>query len=224
MTKKVLAVLIMATTSSLATDGSFSNHALTTKAGTLGVGIGYSTNITKNFDLRIGANSFSYAMDSTMQDIDYSLDTRLSTVSAILDYHLFSSAFTLSGGFVYNNNGADFTGEAKGGKFIIDGNEYEIGDIGSLNGKIGFDPISPYIGIGYSTVTKFKGLHFTAEMGVLYQNTAITSLDVQCEDGLPPAECAKLKNDVLSEKESLDEDIEDYKWYPVVSLGLAYTF
>jgi hypothetical protein len=38
------------------------------------------------------------------------------------------------------------------------------------------------------------------------------------------ARCAQLQSDAAAEQSKLDESLHSFKYYPVISLGLAYTF
>ena len=224
MVKKIILGLSLVAISTLGAQSAFSSHAVGAKVGTLGIGVEYSTNLMENLDLRVGINSYTYSTSDTKDNIKYDIDANLQTVSALLDYHPMSNGFIVSGGLMHNGNSVEYKGKSTGGTFDINGVIYDASDVGSLDGEVNFNSISPYLGIGYSTVTKSKGWHFTADAGVLYQGSASTTLNVQCGTALTAAQCITLKSDVLAEKKDFDDDLKSYKWYPVLSLGVAYKF
>ena len=224
MTKKIIIALSLATVSLLNAESAFSKHALGVKAGTLGLGLEYATNISSDIDFRVGINGFKYNTDGKKDDISYDIDLDLLSASAIIDYHPFSNGFILSAGVMYNGNEINYKGEADSGSFEINDVVYNAADVGSLNGKSDFNSIAPYIGIGYSTVTKSEGFHFIAELGVMYQGSASTSLNATCGASLTAAQCTTLQADVAAEEKVFEDETKDYKWYPVASVGVSYRF
>ncbi len=111
-----------------------------------------------------------------------------------------SNGFILSGGLIYNGNKVDYKGKATGGTFDINGVTYNASDVGSLDGEMTFSNLSPYLGIGYNSTVKSTGWNFTADLGVLYQGSAKTTLNVQCGSALTAGQCTTLRNDVAAEK------------------------
>jgi len=224
ISKKVFVGLSIVAVSSLSAEGVFSKHAIGTKVGTLGVGVEYTTNLMDDLDLRLGVNGFTYGVNGEKSDIDYDIDAQLLSVAAIADYHPFSNGFIVSAGLMYNGNAVDYTGKPTSGTYEINGEIYQASEIGSLDGKMSFNKVAPYLGIGYSSTMKSKGWHFVADAGVLYQGAVDTTLDVQCGSALTNTQCAALKRDVAAEEESFSKELKDYKWYPVLSVGVSYRF
>lgn len=222
--KKIITGLSLVVISTLSAESAFSNNGLSAKVGTLGLGVEYSTNLSENINLRFGVNGYNYSENDVIDNIKYDIDAKLFTATAILDYYPFSNGFILSGGAVYNGNKVDFKAQAVGGTFDINGVTYTASEVGSLDGSVDFNNIAPYIGLGYSTITKSKGWHFVADAGVIYQGKARSTLSVVCGSVLTAAQCTQLQDDVLAEKKSFDDDLDSFKWYPVVSVGVAYRF
>jgi hypothetical protein len=67
-------------------------------------------------------------------------------------------------------------------------------------------------------------LTFSFDLGVLYQGEPNVGLTAVCGPAVLPAQCTQLQNDVAAEQASLQEDLSDYKFYPVVSFGIGYRF
>lgn len=225
MKKSVLAASVIAVcllSNAMAFEG-FKEHSLGVKAGTLGAGLEYATPVMKDLDLRMGINGFSYGHSDTVDNINYNVDLNLMSVSLLADYHPFSNGFIMSAGVLYNGNEVKYAGKATGGTYDINGVIYSATDVGSLDGKVDFNSFAPYIGIGYSTVTKSKGWHFTADLGAMYQGSPNASLNATCGSTLTPAQCTTLKANVEAERKDFEKDI-DYEWYPVITLGVHYKF
>ena len=221
--KKIVLGLSIAASSLLASDCILADGAVGVKVGTLGVGVEYTAKVNDKLDLRLGVNKYTYSDSGIESDINYDIDLKLQTVAAIADYHVFNNGFVLSAGLMYNDNKIEFDAKTSA-TYTINDVSYTANDIGSLNGKVDFNNIAPYIGMGYSNATNAPGWSFSTELGALYQGKPNTSLNVTCGSGLTVAQCNTLRADVLAEQSQLNSEIDGYKWYPVLSVGVAYKF
>jgi hypothetical protein len=193
------------------------------KAGTLGAGLDVSKGIGDSLGLRLQANAFSFDEDITESDVDYSADLKLQSAGLLLDWHPFSGVFRVSLGAYWNGNEASATGRPTGGTYEINGVTYNAADIGSLNGQIDFESVAPYFGIGFGSAPKAgRGMTFSFDLGVLYQGEPNVGLTVVCGPSVP--DCNQLQSDVAAEQVSLQDDLKDYKFHPVVSFGIGYRF
>jgi len=193
------------------------------KAGTLGAGLDVSKGISEKLAVRLQANALNYYHDTTKSDVDYKAELELRSAGVLLDWHPFSGVFRISGGAYWNGNKATVTGQPTGGTYVINGVTYASGDIGSLNGKIDFPSVAPYLGIGFGSAPKAgHGMTFSFDLGVLYQREPNVALKVVCGPTVPS--CTNLQNDVAAEQVTLQNDLKDFKFYPAVSFGIGYRF
>jgi hypothetical protein len=192
------------------------------KAGTLGVGIEFSFPVSENFSLRINANGLSYDETEQSDDIEYTGTLQLSNIGLLGDYYPTDSSFRLTAGAYINNN--QFEGRALPSSLIpIDlGNvSYGINDIGHLDTVVTFQPISPYIGIGFGNDTREKGWGFTLDIGAMYHGapTAEVTADIKNQYLRPIIE-----RELKEEKIDLEAKLADVQFFPVVMVGVNYTF
>ena len=186
------------------------------KVGTLGVGFEYTVKYNEKFDLRFGVNHYSYGDSGTESDIDYDIDLKLQTVAAIADYHVFNNGFILSAGLMLNNNELNFDAKSSA-TYTIDDTVYTSAQVGTLKGDVDFNNIAPYVGIGYSNATKEAGWSFSTELGALYQGKPKVNLSTTSVNA---AVIASVEN----EEKELQNELDGYKWYPVVSVAVSYKF
>lgn len=192
------------------------------KAGTLGAGLDVSKSISETLALRLQANALSYDADVTESDLTYSADIDLKSAGLLFDWHPFSGVFRLSAGAYWNGNEASAIGRPSNGTFEIDGTTYASAEVGSLNGRIGFESVAPYIGLGFGSAPKAgPGMTFSLDLGILYQQEPNIALTVAC--GTTPR-CAQLQSDVAAEAAALRNELEDFAFYPVISFGIGYRF
>ena len=220
--RKKLWVVLLATMILLPfSTGHAEGLSLGVKAGTLGIGpeIGYA--FSKYLNARVGFNYFKFSYDGTKSDIDYDFDLNLQNASAILDWHPFGNVFRISGGIFYNGNTLDACGKPSSGNFKIGNHHYPAALIGNLNGDIDFNHFSPYFGIGVDTTFgKEKNFGLQVEIGALYQGSPNVSLTA---DG-PLSGNPIFQQDLAKEEDNLQDDLDNYKFYPVLSVGISYRF
>jgi len=192
------------------------------KGGTLGAGLDVTKGLSETLGLRLQANALSYDEDLTESDVDYEADLELKSAGLLLDWHPFSGVFRVSLGAYWNGNEITATGKPSGGTYTLNGVTYSSAEVGSLNGQIDFESFAPYLGIGWASAPKAgRGMTFSFDLGVLYQGEPNVALSVACGT---TARCAQLQSDVAAEQASLQDDVKDYKFHPVVSFGIGYRF
>ena len=196
------------------------------KAGATGIGLEYYHGLSDNFNFRVGINNFQYDDDVTENDITYDAELELRTASAVFDYHPWDdSGFRISAGAYYNGSKVKAEARAVNGEYEFNGDVYRVEDVGQADGNVEFKKFAPYIGLGWASApTSTSSWAFTAEIGAFYQSTPEAELNVTCGSALDPAICTQLLADVQVEQDELEEDIKEYKWYPVINFGVLYRF
>ena len=219
--------LIAITGSLLIANTAVAESTVVGKLGTLGGGIEYVHAISPKFAIGIGYNGFSFDDDLEEGGINYDADLKMQNFSIIGDYHPFANGFRISAGIT--NNGNEFALNAtpmEGGDEIqVGSGSYGADDVlESLDGLISFKSTAPYLGIGWGHPPKSgKGWSFDTDLGVLFQGSPIASLTATCVDA-DSAECTELQNNVAEEEISFKEDSEEFDVFPVVTVGVSYTF
>lgn len=191
------------------------------KAGTLGVGGEATLGILPGLNARTGYNAFNYDGTTTKDNISYNYRLRLGSLPLLVDLHpIPASSFRISAGVIINNNKIDATGKPQG-SYTIGGTTYTAAEVGTLTGKIGFNTTSPYAGIGWGNAVA-KGLPLTIciDAGVMFQGTPKVSL---AANGTLASD-ATFKANLAKEEGTIRDSTDNLKYYPVVSLGLAYRF
>lgn len=193
------------------------------KVGTLGVGVDVSTPINNSFALRVNINGATYSHSASEEDIDYDADLKFANAGVLVDYFPFESVgFHLSAGAYYNANKIEAQGQPTAGTFTIDDMDYQASEIGSLDAKLDFDKFAPYVGLGWGNDSRSEGFGFSLDLGMLVgkTNTYLTATRGIVDD----ATWADIQNSVANEKEKLDDNLDELKVYPVISVGITYTF
>jgi hypothetical protein len=203
--------------------------ALTGKAGTLGLGAELTVGLLPHLDGRLGVNGFSYSDRREASNIDYDADARLRNATALLDLHPGGHAFRLTGGLVWNGNRVDgHSRPSPSGTYDIGGVQIPVSVVQRLDGRAEFDPIVPYLGLGWGNPirsTRRAGVAF--DLGMMFQGKAKVNLTPVIPQDSPinnPVAREALEILVRREEQDLEDEASDYDVYPVVSLGVWYRF
>jgi len=190
------------------------------KAGTLGLGIEGRWNPVPYLDMRVGMNAFDYDTDGSKAGIDYDTTLELDSYYVTGNINFPLSPLRLTGGVFANNNEFAMTSQDTGGQDIeLGGVIFPSDVVGTLTGRTYFEDYAPYVGIGFDfePFDKF-GLNF--DVGVLWQGEPNVDLSADgTGSGLLPFQAA-----LELERRELEDDLSDYKAYPVVSLAFIYNF
>lgn len=193
--------------------------ALTLKAGTLGGGVDLTFTVGPHLATRLGAQAFSTTRELHEQDLRYTADIQLQTLSLIADWHPAATGFRLSAGAFANDNRVPL--EATG-RQTLNGREYDLTELGSITGEITFDSVAPYAGFGWGTAARDDGWSVALDVGVMFHGEPELTLEVRANDPdeVPP----QFYEDLENERAATEEELSRYEYYPVVMLGVGYSF
>lgn len=201
--------------------GDTGHLALGGKIGTLGVGAEMTYGLLPHVNARIGINAFSYTFDQKIDSIDYEFDFNLLSGSFMADWHFLQSAFRLTAGVVINGNNIDLQARTEDSLFIIDDVAYSREDVGELDGTIDFNLLSPYLGIGWgNAVGETRRVSFFVDLGVLFQGAPQADLSATGRIASDPDFRRHLRN----EEAEIEDETNNFRVYPVFSIGVTYQF
>jgi hypothetical protein len=128
----------------------------------------------------------------------------------------------LSVGFLINGNGIDGTGKPTTGSTNINigGKDYILDSIGL---DLSYNTFAPYIGLGFDTTFGDEdNWGFVFDLGVLFSGSP--------EAKLSPRGSASVLNDptfqsdVEKEKQEIQDELNQFEFWPVLSAGIVYQF
>ncbi|MDH5512691.1 MAG: hypothetical protein OEY27_05685 [Gammaproteobacteria bacterium] len=186
------------------------------KAGTLGIGVEISRSFSDRFSIGVGFNSYDHKTTDEASGINYDFIFELQSAAVLANFHPFGGTFRFTGGVLFNNNELDLTGKPSGSAYVINGTSYPAATVGDLTGKLTFNSTAPYLGIGWGNRPGAK-VGLSVDIGVLNQGSPKLAL---ATTGSVPG----LAADLEQERRSAEEDLSDFKWYPVLSLGVYFRF
>lgn len=198
------------------------NVSIGVRASTAGLGADAETAMTDSLGVRVGINYFTYSYTGTESNVEYDFDLDLLSAPILVDWHPFKGAFRLSTGILINGNEIKAQAKPVGlGTFDINGVTYTAAQVGTLNGKVDFNPVAPYLGLGWDTsFGKESGFGFVLEVGAFYQGTPEADLSASG----PISGNTAFINNLAREEAELQDALDSFKFYPVLAIGVNYRF
>lgn len=190
------------------------NFGVGTKLGTTGIGLEGTFGMTEHVNLRASISGFNYSLDLEEEDIEYDGRLRLRNAGLLADWHPFSGGFRVSAGGFYNGN--KFNGSASGQLDI--GNSTYTAD---LDLGIDFRRFAPYLGLGYGNAVRSTGLSFAMDVGVMFAGSPRVGLEGELTG---PDDSNGFQDDLRRERQDLEDELDSYKYWPVLTIGLSYRF
>ncbi len=217
-------VVLLAAAVVLATCGNaqatFDALAISAKAGTLGLGGDLTTDIIPQVNFRAGIQWIGLGFDAQFADVDYNVDLDVLHPLVLVDWFLFDGSFHISGGVLFN--GGDIQLQATSAASVeIDNVTYTAAELGTLRGDVEFRPVAPYIGIGWGNPLGESGRWgLVADIGVAFTG----SPDVDLSASGPITTDPTFQTRLAEEEKHIQDDLDFFRIYPVLSISLYYRF
>ena len=126
----------------------------------------------------------------------------------------------MTAGVFSNGNEVQMTSQDTGGaSFDIGGTTFTSAEVGQLQSTTSFEDIAPYAGVGYDFEV-FGKVGLNLDIGLLWQGEG--SVQIQA-DGLA-ADQPAFQMALETERLEIENEVSDYKAWPVLSLGFIYNF
>jgi len=193
--------------------------AIAGKAGTLGLGGELTTAVASDINARVGFNAADFDFDGDVSDIDYDFGLDFQSFSALVDWFVFDGPFRITGGLISMDHQVDLKAGGLPGELEGIGNgTYDWAVVGTLSGEVEVDCVAPYVGIGWGNILdKSKRWGFYSDAGIAFTRSPDVTLSAT---GTPPG----LAADLARESKDIEDDLEPFKFYPVLSAGLFVRF
>ena len=188
------------------------------KAGTLGFGVEAAWKPIPWFDVRVGANQFTYEDTGSQAGVNYDAELGLDTIYATANFRFPLSPMRFTAGAFSNGNELTLTSR-EAAAIEIGGTVYPGDAVGTVRSVTSFASTAPYAGVGFDFEV-FDKIGLNLDFGVLWQGDPEVTASADGILGSDPLFLAELEQ----ERQELEAEMEDYKAWPVVSIGFTYEF
>jgi hypothetical protein len=215
---------------------SSSHVGIGVKISTLGAGIETAVPLAAKANLRGGVNFFQYNRAIINDGIHYAGQLQFRSAEAHFDWFPFGGFHVSPGVLFYNGNQLTASASVPGGQnFTLNGTAYQSDSTNPVTGtgKLDFVKVSPSIMLGFGNLIPRSGRHFSFlfEVGGAYQGSARVALNLTgnvcdtatgmiCKSTSDPT----VQANVLAQQQKIRNDINPYRFFPVVSIGFGFNF
>jgi uncharacterized protein YhjY with autotransporter beta-barrel domain len=196
--------------------------------GTTGYGLAFTVPVrNESLNFRTVMATLPYDTDNELDDIEYEVDLDVFSLGALLDWHPMNSGFRVSGGLFALQ--PDITASASPNENVEIGNTtFTPQQVGTLRAEVDYNRnLAPYIGIGWGNAVKpGSKVTFNVDFGFLYTDNPTISLEADSAlADSNPALKAQLESEIAVEENRInEEDLEDFRYWPVLNFGVSYHF
>lgn len=219
-----IALLLTTAAAGAASAQSSERFAVGVVGGTTGAGLEAQFQASPLINLRVAGDFFSYEEEFSTDDIDYDAEIDFNQLGGFVDLHPFNNSFFVSGGLYAGDRmvevNATTTSSAQIGDVI-----FTPAQIGTLTGSVDFGDTAPFLGLGFNNTFRTGGrIGFKAVVGAAFGGDPEVQLRRSGGITLPNDIQTLFDAELRKEEAELQEEVEDFKTFPVIQVGLTYRF
>lgn len=173
------------------------------------------------FGVRAGVNIFHFNINFTTNGARSQAQAHFQNETIFADYYPWHRHFHITAGVVFNQNSADYSSspEITGALLGFITSTHYTGAVGNVHGPISFNPVAPYLGIGW-TYNVSKHWHLNADIGAMYQgNGRITLTPTDLIASNP-----QMRAGMIANAQQADRMINKMSFYPIIGFQFGYEF
>jgi len=193
--------------------------AVSGSAGTLGGQLEAHAKLNRFLSVRGGANYLEFDFSETYEEVDYDLTADLTGGLFAIDFHPLGSGLVVSAGAHFGGKAFDLTGTPTGTVEIGD-TTYTAAEAGTLTGEADLGGTAPYLGVGWNGAFSGGRIGLTAMLGALLLEDPTVDLSADGTLASDPTFQAELEE----EERRLQDDLDEYPFWPVASIGVVVRF
>jgi hypothetical protein len=215
----------------------FSGLALGVNVGLLGIGIDAATPLSRHFNLSGGGNFFSYSDNLTSDGTQYDASLSFRSVEASLDWFPMAGGFHISpGALLYNGNKISANATVPGGQtFTLNSVTYMSSTTNPVTGtgSLDFNKAAPDLQLGFGNMIPRNGRHISLpiDLGFAYVGDPKVALNLTGTVCAPDgsncqsiASSSAVEANVVGQQQKVQHDVSPARIYPILRLGVAYSF
>lgn len=189
--------------------------------GTPGIGVQVTAKVNDLLVLRGAVDGLSISRDEDYSDITYDGKAKLLTGGVFADLHPGGGAFFVSGGAYVGKRKIDLRAQPTA-PVEIGGGVFTPAQVGRLDGEAKLSNFQPFVGLGFdNTYVGERSWGFRALAGIAFSKQPRVNLTASGGAlSNDPAFQARLR----AEEAEARDDAEDFKYFPVLQVGLTRRF
>lgn len=197
------------------------SFAVGANIGTPGVGVQAAAQVNELVVVRGAVDGLSLSRDEEYSDIDYDGKAKLLTGGVFADFHPGGGAFFVSGGAYFGKRRIELSARPTASVEIGD-QTYTPAQVGRLDGEAELSKVQPFVGLGFdNTFTGDRNWGFRALVGVSFSKRP--DVELTASGGTLSAD-PTFQAQLQREEAEAREDAKDFRYFPVVQVGVTRRF
>lgn len=212
------------------------NGGVGLKLGLDGIGVQYVYGINPYVGVRAGYQFGSYTYNDKKDGTDYDAKLKINALAGFVDVMPFGGGFRISAGLYGKSPGVTLNASGE--------DQYELGDSTyngdlRLHGHTDLGKTSPYLGLGWGGTANKTGFGMSFDAGVIFGKSPKLSLlasgvacdasvDSACDphgpSGFDVTTNPDFQASLEQERQDMEHDAKDFRYWPVLNLGVHYRF
>lgn len=189
--------------------------------GTPGVGVQIAANLSDLFVVRGAVDGLSLSRDEDYSDVAYNGKAKLLTGGLFADLHAGGGALFVSGGAYVGKRRIDLRAQPTA-SVDIGGQTFTPAQVGRLDGEAKLSKFQPFVGVGFdNTFVGERGWGFRALAGVSFSKRREVNLTAS---GGTLSNDANFQTRLRAEEADARNDAKDFKYFPVLQVGVTRRF
>lgn len=202
----------------------------------LGFGVQAARPLPRRSDVRGGFNFYTYNTSFSEDGADYATSVGLRSVNLQFDKYLVAGLFASGGALVWNGNHGDATVSVPAGQAFSLGQVTYISNAAApVHGDSAIDlrSFAPLVSLGYGNLASKGHIAYTIEAGVAFHGTPQATLSLSGSACTPTAigpicqniaTSPGIQNDVAAQQVKINDDISNFKYWPILQFSIGYKF
>jgi hypothetical protein len=178
--------------------------------------------IPDRLNLSTGFSTLGLTTTVKIDRANYNTKINLGAIPLVLAFYPFANWFNLQAGVVFDNTRASLvTALPDGRTYSVSGQSYTSAELGTLSGRTHFNPVAPYVGIGFGQPFRGGRLTFTGSVGVMFEGAPNVTLTASNPMVL---QIPGVAAEIARQQQEINNKARIGEYYPLVSLGMIYRF
>jgi hypothetical protein len=196
------------------------------RAGSTGIGPELSLDLAPQIALRVPTGFYSYGTTYTKTGIHYDATLELRNALLLADWHPGGGSFRVSVGGGWDGNRLKVTAPVSElvRRYRPDIAPLVPASAGTIRGDAKGSSFAPYAGLGWGQPFRGGRWAVTFDVGAIHQGAPRVNLAADLNLGVPiPASAQPIVDAAIADEERrLEHELDSYRWYPVVALGITF--
>jgi hypothetical protein len=201
--------------------GAAAQTAIGLSAGTPGLGVQAAAKVNDLVVIRGAVDGLSLSRDEDYSDIDYDGKARLLTAGLFADLHPGGGGFFVSGGAYVGKRKINLSAQPTA-PVDIGGQVFTPAQVGRLDGEAKLSKLQPFVGLGFDNTflgDRTWGVRLMA--GVSFSKRPDVNLTAS---GGTLSNDPAFQSRLRVEETEAREDAKDFRYFPVIQVGLTRRF